>query len=358
MLRKRNKTEDIKIEINNKRDEVKDIVYTFFEKLLNKLTIKEIKEEEPHLEIFKDLKKLQDFGIYTSKDLNDILNRVLLERQEEVLKYEKGYDNNNSNEEMSENKTIKRRNSAIERVFNKQKIQLKRMKSTMIGNNFKFEFGRGKRKKTNLIYNNSYLFQNNDSDDENTSNSIIKKEIQEILNTDYANTPTKITKTRFLFSKKRKKAQDVVEKEFIKRKSNLKFLRIDDEVLDEEMLLKNKKRNEELEEELKREEMRDKKIYGFFAKIQKLKKGSLIDNDDEINTFIDQQIELNNEIPRDKNGGRLNIFLQDFQSNRIRAKYNFDLKNKRIGFISPIIFTSPNETYNFKRNIFCINNKK
>ena len=38
------------------------------------------------------------------------------------------------------------------------------------------------------------------------------------------------------------------------------------------MLLKNKKRNEELEEELKKEEMRDQKIYDFFAKIQKFKK--------------------------------------------------------------------------------------
>ena len=358
MLRKRNKTEDIKKEIQNKRNEIKEIIYSFFEQLLNKLSIKEIKEEEQHLEIFKELQKLQNFGIYTSKDLNYIVNRILEERHEELLKYEKGYDDNNNKKEISKNKKMKRRNSAIEGVFNKQKLKIKRLKSTIVDNYFKFEFNKEKRKKANLIYNNSYLFKENDSDDENTSNSIIKKEIQEILNFDYGNTPTKIKKTPFLISKKRKKFQNIAPKEFIKKRETLKFLRINDEELDVEMLLKNKKRNEELEEQLKKEEIRDKKIYDFFAKIQKLKKGNVLNNDDEINSFIDQQIELNNEIPRDKNGGRLNIFLQDFQSNRIRAKYNFNLKYKKIGYISPIIFTSPNETYNFKRNIFSINNKK
>lgn len=97
------------------------------------------------------------------------------------------------------------------------------MQSTLIGSHFKFEFNRGKKKKANLFYNNPYLFKENDSDDENTTNSIIKKEIQEILNTDYANTPTKIIKTPFLFSKKRKKAPYVVQKEFIKKNRFLNF---------------------------------------------------------------------------------------------------------------------------------------
>ena len=67
--------------------------------------------------------------------------------------------------------------------------------------------------------------------------------------------------------------------------------------------------------------------------------------------FINQQIEQNKEIPKEKNGGRLNIFLQDFHYNRFRAKYETDSKNKRFGYISPIIFTFPNETYN-KNSIY------
>ena len=114
--------------------------------------------------------------------------------------------------------------------------------------------------------------------------------------------------------------------------------------MDEELLLKYKKRDEEEEEQLKKEEIRDKKIYEFFSKIQKLK-NKKFDNDEELDTFINQQIERNNEIGKDKNGGRLNVFLQEFHYNRKKAKYALDIRSKKIGFLSPIIFTSPNETF-------------
>jgi hypothetical protein len=49
--------------------------------------------------------------------------------------------------------------------------------------------------------------------------------------------------------------------------------------------------------------------------------------------------------------GRLNFFLQEFNHNRIRAKYEIDMRHKKIGFLSPIIFSSPNDTFYLKKNI-------
>ena len=51
MLRIKNKTEEIKNDISMLKIEIKNIIYSFFEQLLYKLTIKEIKEDKQHLEI-------------------------------------------------------------------------------------------------------------------------------------------------------------------------------------------------------------------------------------------------------------------------------------------------------------------
>jgi hypothetical protein len=266
-------------------------------------------------------------------------DKILDKRKDEVSKYKMGY-------KFLDKKNIKkyRRHSAIETIFNGKDGK---MINDNKDNNFKIEFKRGKRKKTNLIYNNSYLFKENDSDsddDKNQSNVLIKKEIQDILNTDYGKEPIKISDSTIFVSRRRKK-EEYIKRNYVKRKTNRMLLKINDELLNEETLLKKKKLKEESEEEMKKEKIRDKKIYEFFEKIQRLKKGTSINYDDELNLFIDKQIEQNNEIPKEKNGGRLNIFLQDFLSNRIMAKFNSNLKNKRIAFLSPIIFTSPNETY-------------
>ena len=66
-------------------------------------------------------------------------------------------------------------------------------------------------------------------------------------------------------------------------------------------------------------------------------------NQEKLNKFIDEQIE---ERYRNKNHQRLFQFLEDFNLNRAVAR-NYNKSNiKRIGYISPIIFTSPNEGSN------------
>ena len=238
--------------------------------------------------------------------------------------------------------------SSIEPLFNKKSGKpINSYNDDNLNNKNK----KGKTKKNDLIYNNSYLFKENENYDDNKSNLLIKKEIQDILNTDYGRIPINIVNTS-IFISSRRKIENIGKRKYVKRKTNRQFLKIDDELLNEELLLKNKRLYEESEQQKKLEKMRDKKIYDFFAKIQKLKKKGLSNNfNDELNSFIDQQIEQNNQIPKEKNGGRLNVFLQEFLSNRIRAKYNSNLKNKRFGFLSPVIFTSPNDTYIFNKSV-------
>ena len=333
LLRQRNKTEDIINEIKVKKNDIKDILSTFFEKLLLKLSIQKIKEDEEHIEIFDELVKLKQFGIYSSNDLKELVRKILKQREKDVLEYQKGYQP--QEDEDIGNKSWRR--SSVESVFQRKRIDIINPNKS---SKFKMEFRRGKRKKTNLIYNNSYLFKNNESDDENKTNLRIKKEIQDILNTDYGNIPIKIADTTILYSRRRKNPA-VIKRKYVKRTTNRNFIRLNDEKLDEKLMFKNVIRYRESEEQLKKEEIRDKKIYDFFSKIQKLKKNKY----NELDIFINKQMELNNEIQIDKNGGRLNIFLQDFHLNRIRAKYQVDLKNKRFGFLSPVVFTSPNDIY-------------
>ena len=350
-LRKRNKTNDIKKEIETKQNEIKKVVQHFFEILLNKLSIEEIIDGKQHLEIFEELKKIKKFGVYSSKDIDSLEKKILEERNKEVQEYKTGYSNI-TNDEKTEKKW--RRSSSIEQVFSRKNKAHKTLKE----NNFQFEFNKGKRKKINLIYNNSYLLKDDNSDDENKSNSLIKKEIQEILNTDYGQKTIKIPTSCSPLVSRRRKFEKYSKKKFVKRASNRFLLKLDDELLDKEILLKFRKKDEELEKELIKEKMRDQKIYEFFAKIQRLKKGKTNIDNDELDLFIDQQIDQNNEIPKEKNGGRLNIFLQEFQSSRIRAKYDFNLKNKKIGFLSPIIFTYPNKTNIIDKNLKDTNKKK
>ena len=336
-LRKRNKIKETKKDIHKKRDEIKKIMQNFFRKLLLKLTIREIKEEHRHFEVLEELKRLKKFGVYSSKDLEELEKIILDERKNDVKKYEMGFDTEKDINSLK----IRKKSSNILPIFSQKLSQ--RLDSAK-SNEYQFKKEKKKRKS-----NNSYLFKNKNENDirkQSKTDLKIKKEIQDILNTDYGNIPMKPKGITFLFSNK-KKFHNFPKRKYVRKPTNRTFLKINDELLDEKILIKSKKVSEELEQKLKREEIRDKRIYEFFSKIQRLKKEGL--GNDELNTFIDQQIEHNNEIPKEKNGGRLNDFLQEFHFNRIRAKYITDLKNKKIGFLSPIIFTSPNEAYDISK---------
>ena len=330
-LRKRNKTEkDIK-DLHTNRKDIKNLICKYFRILLEKLAIKEIKEEKIHFLIYQDLQILTKFGIYTPRELFDLENEVLENRKEDV----ENFKNNKGNSIESQiRKGLRRLNT----------VQEKRIKISGEKLNLK--------KRNTLIYNNLYLLDEKDESDDD-SNIIIKKEIQDILNTDYGNVQTNIPETE-AFLVKRRKIEDE-KKVYEKKQIDRLLLELKDEKLDEDMLNTARKRGEEIEAQLEKEskieEIKEKRLYEFFSKIQKLKNKMSSNNDDELNKFIDNQIELNSDIQKEKNRARLNYFIQDFHYNRIKAKYAFNIINKKIGYISPIIFTSPND------NCFMTQNK-
>ena len=345
-LRKRNKTEEHKKQIKIKRLEINSIIQKYFEILLyENLTIKEIKDGKIHMEIYKQLKIFEKFGLYPIEELLGLEEECIANRKEELEDYLKGGEN--YDKKWKKSKTFKN-------TFH-------RLDSTR---SYKTDFDKSSgeiHKRHTLIYNNLYLFKDKgDSDDEKTD-KLIKKEIQDILNTDYGNIPKESEPTKNPpFLEKRRKYINEVKKKFMKIKGkDSKLIYLKDEILNEELLKSFRKNSKAIEEKLKEDEIRDKKIYQFFAQIQKLKKNQYKNNQDEINSFIDHQIENNNDIIKEKDDGRLNFFLEEFNLNRMRAKYAFNSKNKRIGYISPIIFTSPNENFNMSqaRN-FAENNKK
>ena len=167
----------------------------------------------------------------------------------------------------------------------------------------------------------------------------IRKEIQEILNKEY-NEMIKAKKEEIAKERKRKNKEFYLSKKVPFKKKAIKrnILKLVDDSVNEP--IQNKRVNTEQNlKEIEREKERDKRLYEFFSKIQKLKKRKSI-NEEKLNRFIDEQIEERYKI---KNHQRLFQFLEEFNLNRTVAKNNSNSINKRIGYISPIIFTSPNE---------------
>ena len=113
-----------------------------------------------------------------------------------------------------------------------------------------------------------------------------------------------------------------------------------DDPINEALLNKNIIDKEALKKELEKEKELDKKMYDFFRKIQNLKNRRDSLDQEKLNEFIDYEIEKNF---KNKNHQRLFNFLEHFNLNRTIAKNNSNNVNKKIGFLSPIIFTSPNE---------------
>ena len=340
-LRKKDKNEEDRKIIKENKNQIKGVVDKYFRNLVSKLTINSIKKENVHLNIFNELELIKKYGIYTRKDLNRLVKKSLEER------YDNDYENEKYNrfyyydeyDEYFRNKGEKKKRimkKAFSQEIKSRKIKFRKI--TRIGfDDLKTQFG--KKKKRGLIYDNSYLFRENHSDDDEQNKFIIRKEIQEILNKEY-NEMIKAKKEEIAKERKRKNKEFYLSKKVPFKKKAIKrnILKIVDDSVNEP--IQNKRVNTEQNlKEIEREKERDKRLYEFFSKIQKLKKRKSI-NEEKLNRFIDEQIEERYKI---KNHQRLFQFLEEFNLNRTVAKNNSNSINKRIGYISPIIFTSPNE---------------
>ena len=339
-LRKKDKSEKDKKIIKENKNQIREVVDKYFYNLISKLTVNSIKKENIHLKVFNEMELIKKYGIYTRKDLNRLIKKSLEERYDnEDEKYNRFYYYDEYDEYFKNKgeKKVKIMKKSRSQELVSKKIKFKKfMKFDDLKTKIK------KKKKKELIYNNAYLFKDNNSDNDEQNNFIIRKEIQEILNKEY-NEMIKAKKEEIVKERKRKNKEYFLKKKVPFRKKSVKrrIIKIIDDSIDEPIQKKNINTEANLRE-IEKEKERDKKLYEFFGKIQHLKKRSSL-NQEKLNKFIDEQIE---ERYRNKNHQRLFQFLEDFNLNRAVAR-NYNKSNiKRIGYISPIIFTSPNEGSN------------
>ena len=340
-LKKKNKTEEEKEAIKENQNQIRGVVNKYFEILVSKLTNNNIINENIHGNVLNELEIIQKYGIYTNKDLKKLIKKTIEERREEDNdddeKYNRFYHYDEYDEyfgkKEKKNKIMKK--SASAEVKSKNQVSKNFVKIKFDDLKEKYQ-----QKKNKLIYDNSYLFKDNHSDDDE-QNIIIKKEIKDILDKEY-NEMIKAKKEEIFKEKKRKDREVFLKKKvpFKKKSQNRQILRLVDDPINEVLLNKNIIDKEALKKELEKEKELDKKMYDFFRKIQSLKNKRDSIDQDKLNEFVDLEIEKNF---KNKNHLRLFNFLEHFNLNRTIAKNNSHSNNKRIGFLSPIIFTSPNE---------------
>ena len=218
-LRKKDKNEEDRKIIKENKNQIKGVVDKYFRNLVSKLTINSIKKENVHLNIFNELELIKKYGIYTRKDLNRLVKKSLEER------YDNDYENEKYNrfyyydeyDEYFRNKGEKKKRimkKAFSQEIKSRKIKFRKI--TRIGfDDLKTQFG--KKKKRGLIYDNSYLFRENHSDDDEQNKFIIRKEIQEILNKEY-NEMIKAKKEEIAKERKRKNKEFIFRKKFLSKR--------------------------------------------------------------------------------------------------------------------------------------------
>ena len=341
LLRKKDKTEEDKEAIKENKKQMKVVIDKYFDTLISKLTVNDLKKQSIHINILNELQLIQKYGIYSKRDLNKLLKRIMAQRLEEDnenARYNKFYYYDEYDEYFGKKEKKKR-------IMKKSKSAEVKPKKNAFRKfiNLKYDSIKSKlkEKKKKLIYDNSYLFKDNYSDNEG-NNVIIKKEIQEILDKEY-NEIIKAKKEEFIREKKKKEREIFSKKKvpFKKKVHKRQIIKIIDEPVNEVILNKNKIDEEAEKKELEKEKERDRKLYEFFSKIQNLKNRRDSHDEEKLNKFIDNEIE---KALKNRTKQRLYYFLEEFNLNRMR--HRFINNNKKIGYLSPIIFTSPNENNN------------
>lgn len=294
-------------EINSKRMAIYKIINKFFKNWIKKdLAMKTVDYQKYKSKLDK-LEIIQNYRIYSEKNLKNLEKKYItpyIEKQ-----------NKKKREEEAKKEKIKRRKIALEE-FEKYKKLIE------------------ERKKRGLIYDNSYLFKK-----DKKKNFILRKEVIEILNTDYG---LKYIKKKKIKSEGKKKISKKIKMKKMFLPKNLILEKIDFTQKEEDEEEQRIRLLKELEEKQRIEEYREKRLQDFFKKIQKLKNGKFRNYEEELNNLIDEQIDQA-EIIKENKEMRMNSFMKDFQFNRVKAKFNSNYKNKRIGYISPITFTSDNK---------------
>ena len=300
---------EVKEQINKKRINLYKLVNRFFIKYMLDDIENETVEKMKYSNKLNKLEKIQNFGIFTSKNLNILENKFIVPYLEEMEKRKREH----------QKKQIK---------ILRQKIALEEFE------NYKKSLER--KRKSQLIYDNSYLFKKTKQKEYK-----LRKEVEDILNKEYQDFERKQfsrsgERLNSLFGKRKKTIKRNKMNNYINPK--LKKLQMLDE--EEEEGINEKKLKKELEEQ-KEDELKDKKLKEFFEKIRKLKRGEFKDFDEELNQLINEIMDNKDIISKNKEN-RMNSFLQNFELNRMKNKAKDKFYNKGYNFVSPIRFISEN----------------
>ena len=296
---------EIKIQINSKRVALYRIVNKFFlDMILNDIK-KESVEISKYTKKLKKLEKFQNFGIFTYKNLSVLENKY-------VFPYLEKYERNKREKEEREKKKL-RKKLALEEHENYKKMM-------------------EKKKRAQLIYDNSYLFKK-----EKQKEYKLRKEVEDLLNKEYEEfenlqNPRRSQKLVSRITKRKKRDKKRKSSKGIYINSKLRKLQNQEQSDIEE---ENSKQLKELEEE-KKEELKEKKLKEFFEKIRKLKNGEFKDFDEELNQLINDI--MNRDVVSKNKENRMNSFIQNFEYNRQKNKSSPHCKG--FNFVSPIRFIS------------------
>ena len=310
LIKEPKKTKEVREKINEKRLALFEIIDKFFINwIIKDLALKtiDVNKYKHKLDL---LIYIQNYRVYSIRNL-----RVL------EAKYIKPYieeENRKKREEEAKKEKSKRKKISDE--------EFKRFKRMV----------EAKKKNKELIFDNSYLFKKG-----KLKKFQLRKEVEEILNTDYGlYYHGKSGSKKKGKKKKRSKKKDRNKMTKFPKSSIFNNVELTQEEIDEEE--RRQRLIKELEEKERMEELRDKRLYDFFSRIQRLKNGKIKNFEEELNLLIEEQIDEADRI-RVRKEARMNYFLQEFQFNRVKAKYNSDYKNKKYDYLSPIIFTTENK---------------
>ena len=199
-----------------------------------------------------------------------------------------------------------------------------------------------------LIYDNSYLFKNEKTD------IPIKKEIQDIINSEYKpikeldNDNNKFDANKKLFQKKIKQ-----QKNKPKAKKQTTLLEFKTDIEDSNKNLNQL--DEEEEKRKKKEQLSEQRLYDFFKKIQKLKKGITVEDELNLDAFIDDELDKKIRAKDIQREMRANNFLHDLNLSRKTSVYSNTFMTKKMRFMSPITFisTARNENSGTNNDLNC-----
>ena len=302
---------EIKNQINIKRIALYKIINQYFiNSILEDIKNDAVKKDK-YSKKLKKLEKIQNFGIFTYKNLSILETKYVLPflNEEERKKLEL---------EEKENKKL-REKIALEEFENYKKYRER------------------KKKNTQLIYDNSYLFRKEKIKKKDYK---LRKEVEDILNKEYEEFQShqNVRRESRLMSLITKRKKLETKKKISKNKRNslkLKNFKMQEEINEE---VDDSKRLKELEEQ-KLEEEKDRKLKNFFERIRKLKNGEFQNFDEELNQLIIEIMDKKDVISKNKEN-RMNSFIQNFQYNRMKDKSKSKYNNRGFNFVSPIRFIS------------------